>query len=33
MVFVIGILIGVVGTILLEFIYCMLTINGDNDDE
>lgn len=27
----IGVLIGVTGTILLEFLYCALTISGDED--
>lgn len=33
MVFVIGMIIGVIGTILLEFTYCALTINKGNDDD
>ena len=31
MAFWIGLIIGIIGTILLEFLYCALTISGDED--
>ena len=28
-----GLLVGIVGTVLLEFLYCALTLSGYEDDE
>lgn len=31
--FLLGLIVGVIGTILLELLYCAITITGDSDEE